>query len=95
MVQRASDILSHWSDLCRHGVDQSHWQVNQLSKLRGETARKRLVDQAQSIVAQVSVELAILDISAKVEPVEVVSADVAAEEDRLDKFVRITREKDD
>lgn len=94
MVQRAPDILGHRRDLCSHGIDQGHRQVNKLSKLRGKTAGKSLVDQAQSIVTQVRVELAILDISAEVEPVEVVSADVAAEEDRLDEFVSITREKD-
>lgn len=66
-----------------------------MSKLRGETTSKGLVDQAQSIVTQVSVELAILDVSAEVEPVEVVATNVAAEEDRLDSIVSISREKFD
>lgn len=84
VVQRASDVLGHRRDLCSHGVNQGHRQVNELSKLRRETASKGLVDQTQSIVTQVCVELAIFDISAEVEPVEVVSANVTAEEDRLD-----------
>lgn len=84
MVQWAAKVLRHRRDLCSHGIDQGHRQVNDLSKLRWETARKGLVDQAQSVVTQVSVELAILDVGAEVQPVEVVAANVATEENRLD-----------
>lgn len=95
MVQRAPNVLGHRRDLCSHGINQGHRQVNKLSKLRGKAACKGLVDQAQSIVTQIRVELAILDVGAEVEPVEVVAADVAAEEDRLDQCVSNTREKED
>lgn len=91
VVQWAAKVFRHRCDLCSHGIDQGHRQVDDLSKLRGETTGKGLVDQTQSIVTQVSVELAILDVSAEVEPVEVVTTHVAAEEDRLDSFVSVTR----